>query len=50
MEYEQRIIIKFLTNESVEAHEIHMRLNAEFGAQTYALRTIEFWVHEIQRG
>jgi hypothetical protein len=44
------VIIKFLTNESVDAHEIHARLNAEFGEKTHAMRTIEFWMIEIQRG
>jgi hypothetical protein len=50
MEYEQRVIIKFLTNESVDAHEIHTRLSAQFGEQTYALRAIQFWAREMQRG
>jgi hypothetical protein len=34
MEYEQRVVIKFLTNESVDAHEIHTRLSAQPGEQT----------------
>jgi hypothetical protein len=50
MEYEQRLIIKFLKNESVDAHEIHMRLSAQFGGQIYTLHTIRFWVREMQRG
>jgi hypothetical protein len=40
MEREQRVIIKFLTNESVDAHEIQMRLSAHFAEQTYALPDI----------
>jgi hypothetical protein len=47
MEYEQRVIIKFLTNESVHAHEIHRRLMAQFSERTYALRTIQLRVREI---
>jgi hypothetical protein len=43
------VIIKFQTKESADAHEIHMRLSAQFGEQTYALRTIQFWVREMQR-
>jgi hypothetical protein len=50
MEDEQRVIIKFLTNESVDAHEIYIGLSAQFGEPTYTLRRIQFWVHEIQRG
>jgi hypothetical protein len=34
---EQRVIIKFLTNEFVDAREIRMRLSAQFGEQIYAL-------------
>jgi hypothetical protein len=50
MEYEQRVFIKLLTNESVDAHKIYTRLSAQFGEQTDALRTIQFPVREIQRG
>jgi hypothetical protein len=42
MECEQRLMIKFLTNESVNPHEIHMGLNTQFGEQTHALGTIQF--------
>jgi hypothetical protein len=34
MEYEQRVIIKFLINEFIDAHEIHTRLSAQSGEQT----------------
>jgi hypothetical protein len=50
MDNEQRVIIKFLTNQSVDPHKIHARLSAEFGQQTYALRAIQFWVRETQPG
>jgi histone-lysine N-methyltransferase SETMAR len=50
MEYEQTVIIKFLIKESADGHEIHTRLSAQFGEQTNALRIIQFWVREIQRG
>jgi hypothetical protein len=42
------MIIKFPTNESVDAREIHTKLNAQFGVQTYALHKIQFWVGETQ--
>jgi hypothetical protein len=50
MEDEQRVIITFLTRESIDAQEIHTRLSAQFLEQTYALGTIQFCVREIQRG
>jgi hypothetical protein len=50
MKYEQRVIIRFLTNEGIEADQIHVRLCAQFGEQTYALRTIRTWILEIRRG
>jgi hypothetical protein len=37
MEYDQRIIIQFLHNEEVDAHEITRRLQAQFGDSSYAL-------------
>jgi hypothetical protein len=42
IEYKQRVIIKFLTSESVDTQEIHTRLRAQFSEQAYALRTIQF--------
>jgi hypothetical protein len=40
---EQKVGIKFLRNESIDSHENHTRLSAQFGEQIYALRTIQFW-------
>jgi hypothetical protein len=42
MEYEERMIIKLLTNESVDAYKIHTRLSAQFGAPIYTLHMIQF--------
>jgi hypothetical protein len=50
MEYVQRVIIKFLTNEFVDAGEIHTRLSAQFGEQSYVLHTVQLWVGERQHG
>jgi hypothetical protein len=47
MEYEQRVIIKFLTNESGDTHEIRGRLNAQFDEQSCTLRMIQFWTREM---
>jgi hypothetical protein len=46
MEYDQRVIIKFLWNEQIDAHEITHRLEAQFGEHVYALRTVRFSIAE----
>jgi hypothetical protein len=43
MRYEQRVIIRFLHNEKVDPHAIHQRLHAQFGLDTYGLRTVQYW-------
>jgi hypothetical protein len=50
MEYDQRVIIKFLWNERADARQIAARLQAQFGGRAYQLRTVEFWITEIWRG
>jgi hypothetical protein len=50
MEYGQRVIMRFLRNEEVDAHEIMQRLQAQFGDSFYALRTVQHWIGEIRRG
>jgi histone-lysine N-methyltransferase SETMAR len=50
MEYEQRVIIKFLAIEKVDAREIARRLRVAFGEDAYALRTVQFWMAEVRRG
>jgi hypothetical protein len=47
MEFKQRVIVKFLTNESLDANEIHAMLDARCGEQAYTLSTMQFWVGEI---
>jgi hypothetical protein len=42
MEYEQGVVIKFLTDQFIDHHKIHTRLSAQFSEQTYTLRTIKF--------
>jgi hypothetical protein len=48
MEYKQRVVIKFLTNERISAHEISTRLSAPLSAYTDTLHLIQFWMREIQ--
>jgi transposase len=50
MDYDQRVIIRFLMNEGVLANEIFMRLRVQFGEDSYALGTVQFWMQEIKRG
>jgi hypothetical protein len=50
MELEQKIIIKFPTNEGLEARQILAKLQAHCGSRAYALRTVRFWIGEVRRG
>jgi hypothetical protein len=50
MEYNQRVIIKFLWKEEINARDIAGRLHAQFGEHAYQLRTVQFWIREIQLG
>jgi hypothetical protein len=50
MELEQRIIIEFLTNESLDGHQILAELQKHLGWRAYALRTVQFWIGEVRRG
>jgi hypothetical protein len=40
MEYDQKVIIRFLWNERIDAHEITYRFQADFDENAYALRTV----------
>jgi hypothetical protein len=50
MEYDQRVIIRFLSNEGISAHEITIILQAQFGEHSSKLRTVQFWVGEVRFG
>jgi hypothetical protein len=50
IEYDQRVIIRFLSNDGIAADEITTRLQAQFSEQTYKLRTIRFWTGEVRFG
>jgi hypothetical protein len=47
MEYDQRVIIKFLWNEGADAHQIAARLQVQFVEHAYQFRTVQFWMTEI---
>jgi hypothetical protein len=50
MEYDQRMIIRFLWNEKINVHEITHRFQTHFGEHAYALRIIQFWIAEVWLG
>jgi hypothetical protein len=50
MEYDQRVIIKFLWNERANARQIVDRLQEQFAEHFYQLWTVRFWIVEIWRG
>jgi hypothetical protein len=42
MEYDQRVIIKFLWNKGVDTYQIEAKLQAQFAKHAYQLRTVQF--------
>jgi hypothetical protein len=49
VELEQRSIIKCLTKENMDAHEILAKFQAHLEDKGHALRTVRFWMGEIRR-
>jgi hypothetical protein len=50
MEYDQRVIIKFLLNERADARDITDRLQAQFGERAYEFRMVQIWIPKIRLG
>jgi hypothetical protein len=50
MQHDQRVIIRFLSNEEIADDEITTRLQAQFVEHAYKLRTVRFWIGEVQFG
>jgi hypothetical protein len=50
MEYDQRVIIRFLWNERIDANQITARLQTQFDEHVYKLGTIWFWIVEVRFG
>jgi hypothetical protein len=50
MEYDQRVIIRFLWNEEVDVRDITDRLRPQFGEHAYALRRVQFWIAWVLSG
>jgi hypothetical protein len=50
MEYDQRVIRRFLSNEGIVADETITKLHAQFAEYVYKLRTLRFWIGEVRVG
>jgi hypothetical protein len=50
MEYDQRVIIKFLLNEKANARDIVDRLQIQFGEHVYKLQMVQFWITDVWFG
>jgi hypothetical protein len=50
IEYNQQVIIKFLVNDGLDAHQIAPKLAAQFGEDAYPLRTVQFWIDKARKG
>jgi hypothetical protein len=50
MEYDQRVIIRFLSNERTTADEITTRLQIQLAEHAYKLRIVRFWIGEVRFG
>jgi hypothetical protein len=44
------VIIKFLFNDGLDAHQIAEELKAQFPEDAYSLRAVQFWLAEVRRG
>jgi DNA-binding transcriptional ArsR family regulator len=50
MDYEQRVIVRFLCKEGVLPAEIHTRVEAQFGEDAYSLRSVQRWCQLVRQG
>jgi hypothetical protein len=50
MEYEQRVIIKFLFNDGLNPRQIVKKLESQFQKDGCSLRTVPFGIGEVRRG
>jgi hypothetical protein len=49
MEYEQRVIIKFLFNDGLDPRQLVEKLEAQFHEDGYSLRAVQCWIGEVRR-
>jgi hypothetical protein len=50
MQYERRVITRFLANRNWDTNKTAAALKENFGQDAYALRTVQGWLVEIRRG
>jgi hypothetical protein len=50
IEYDQRVIARFLHSEGVHPDQIHARLTAQFGSGTDNLRSVQRWCQYVRQG
>jgi hypothetical protein len=50
MDFEQRVIIRFLSKEDVDATDIRTKLLAQFGDEAYSLRSVQRWCQDVRQG
>jgi hypothetical protein len=50
MEYEQRVIIKFLFNDGLDPRQIVKKLESQFQKDGCLLPAVQFWIGEVRRG
>jgi hypothetical protein len=50
MDFEQRVIIRFLFKEGVDAHDIRTRLLVQFGDEAYSLQSVQRWCQYVRQG
>jgi hypothetical protein len=43
MSFEQRVIVQFLHKEKIHRTQIHRRLAAQYGLETYSFRSVQHW-------
>jgi hypothetical protein len=49
MDFEQRVIIRFLFKEGVDANDIHPRLLAQLGNKVYSLGSLQRWCQYVRQ-
>jgi hypothetical protein len=50
MEYDQRVIIRFLWNDGIDDNDNTARLQTHFDEHVYKFRTVRFWIAEVRFG
>jgi DNA-binding transcriptional ArsR family regulator len=49
MEFDQRVIIRFLCKDRVSLEDIHAHIEAEFGDATYSEQSVQWWCQYVRQ-